>query len=86
MGAQESVVLPKACIMLIHGFGGGVFSWRHIMKSLASQCCCPVLAFDRPGFGLVRHATASQPPFLLPLAVPLVNMHIRASVRIHMDE
>lgn len=44
----------KACIMLIHGFGGGVFSWRHVMKSLVKECCCPVLAFDRPGFGLVR--------------------------------
>lgn len=39
-------------IVLVHGFGGGVFSWRHVMGSLARQCKCPVAAFDRPGWGL----------------------------------
>ncbi|XP_019458496.1 PREDICTED: uncharacterized protein LOC109358620 isoform X1 [Lupinus angustifolius] len=39
-------------IVLIHGFGGGVFSWRHIMGSLARQSNCTVAAFDRPGWGL----------------------------------
>lgn len=39
-------------IVLIHGFGGGVFSWRHVMNSLARQSNCTVAAFDRPGWGL----------------------------------
>jgi pimeloyl-ACP methyl ester carboxylesterase len=38
-------------IVLIHGFGAGVFCWRHIMEALAMQCHCRVVAFDRPGFG-----------------------------------
>ena len=38
-------------IVLVHGFGGGVFAWRHIMEALALQCQCRVVAFDRPAFG-----------------------------------
>jgi len=39
-------------IVLVHGFGGGVFSWRHIMAPLARETGCRVVAFDRPAFGL----------------------------------
>ncbi|KAF2282996.1 hypothetical protein GH714_043058 [Hevea brasiliensis] len=39
-------------IVLIHGFGGGVFSWRHVMGVLGRQVGCTVAAFDRPGWGL----------------------------------
>ncbi|KAF8393280.1 hypothetical protein HHK36_021521 [Tetracentron sinense] len=39
-------------IILVHGFGGGVFSWRHVMGVLAQQVGCTVAAFDRPGWGL----------------------------------
>ncbi|KAK9811616.1 hypothetical protein WJX72_007022 [[Myrmecia] bisecta] len=39
-------------VVLIHGFGGGVFAWRHIMPALAQHCNCRVVAFDRPAFGL----------------------------------
>lgn len=42
----------EKCIVLIHGFGGGAFSWRHVMENLAGMAGCRVLAFDRPGFGL----------------------------------
>lgn len=38
-------------ILLVHGFGGGVFAWRHVMEALAMQCHCRVVAFDRPAFG-----------------------------------
>lgn len=38
-------------IVLIHGYGGGTFSWRHIMGALARTCGCRVIAFDRPAFG-----------------------------------
>ncbi|KAJ4909027.1 alpha/beta-Hydrolases superfamily protein [Raphanus sativus] len=39
-------------VVLVHGFGGGVFSWRNVMPSLAHQLGCLVTAFDRPGWGL----------------------------------
>ncbi|KAE8710960.1 Alpha/beta-hydrolase domain-containing protein isoform 2 [Hibiscus syriacus] len=39
-------------IVLVHGFGGGVFSWRHVIGVLARQVGCLVAAFDRPGWGL----------------------------------
>lgn len=42
----------KFGIVLVHGFGGGVFSWRHVMGVLARQVGCTVVAFDRPGWGL----------------------------------
>ncbi|KAI3716291.1 hypothetical protein L6452_23525 [Arctium lappa] len=39
-------------IVLVHGFGGGVFSWRHVMGVLSRHLNCIVVAFDRPGWGL----------------------------------
>ncbi|MFS7909700.1 putative hydrolase [Helianthus anomalus] len=42
----------KFGVVLVHGFGGGVFSWRHIMTVLSRQVNCVVAAFDRPGWGL----------------------------------
>ncbi|KAK9793203.1 hypothetical protein WJX73_006067 [Symbiochloris irregularis] len=39
-------------VILTHGFGAGVFAWRHIMQPLANKTGCRVLAFDRVGFGL----------------------------------
>ncbi|KAK9908457.1 hypothetical protein WJX75_008214 [Coccomyxa subellipsoidea] len=51
---------PGACILLVHPFGGGVFSWRHIMQPLADACQCPVVAFDRPGFGLTSRPSVTQ--------------------------
>jgi pimeloyl-ACP methyl ester carboxylesterase len=39
-------------VVLVHGFGGGVFSWRHISGMLARQVGATVVAFDRPGWGL----------------------------------
>ncbi|KAL4458374.1 hypothetical protein ABPG75_013239 [Micractinium tetrahymenae] len=61
------LALPLGCrgpadtgLVLIHSFGGGTFAWRHIMQPLADSCGLPVLAFDRPGFGLTdRPAVAS---------------------------
>ncbi|TVU35775.1 hypothetical protein EJB05_17678 [Eragrostis curvula] len=48
----EAGELGKFAIVLVHGFGGGVFSWRHVSNLLARQVGCTVLAFDRPGWGL----------------------------------
>lgn len=38
-------------IILIHSFGGGVHSWRHVMQPLADVAGVVTIAFDRPGFG-----------------------------------
>ncbi|XP_076933033.1 uncharacterized protein LOC143598782 [Bidens hawaiensis] len=42
----------KFGVVLVHGFGGGVFSWRHVMAVMSRQVNCVVAAFDRPGWGL----------------------------------
>ena len=49
---QNAEDIGQVGIVLIHGFGGGVFSWRHVMTPLARQSNCTVAAFDRPGWGL----------------------------------
>jgi pimeloyl-ACP methyl ester carboxylesterase len=38
-------------IVLLHGFGGSVFSWKRSWRGL-TDISHTVLAFDRPGFGL----------------------------------
>ncbi|KAJ3695236.1 hypothetical protein LUZ60_000613 [Juncus effusus] len=48
----EMEVNCKSGVVLVHGFGGGVFSWRHVSRVLARQVGCNVVAFDRPGWGL----------------------------------
>lgn len=39
-------------VVFIHSFGGGVFSWRNVMGTVAREVGCRVVAFDRPGWGL----------------------------------
>jgi len=39
-------------LLLLHGFGASVFSWREVMEPLADQGT--VVAFDRPAFGLTE--------------------------------
>ncbi len=39
-------------LMLLHGFGASVFSWREVMGPLAENH--RVIAFDRPAFGLTE--------------------------------
>ncbi|EFJ22111.1 hypothetical protein SELMODRAFT_106067 [Selaginella moellendorffii] len=50
----------KNGVILIHGFGGGVFSWRHVMNPLARQTRSTVVAFDRPGWGLTSRPSRSE--------------------------
>lgn len=38
--------------VLLHGFGASTFSWRSVADPLSEQM--PVVAFDRPGFGLTE--------------------------------
>jgi len=47
-------------VVFIHGFGGGVFSWRHVMGSVAREVGCRVVAFDRPGWGLTTRPQRSE--------------------------
>lgn len=46
MGSGEPVII------LLHGFGASVFSWREVMTPLANHGT--VIAFDRPAFGLTQ--------------------------------
>nr|XP_043626525.1 uncharacterized protein LOC122597986 [Erigeron canadensis] len=47
-------------IVLVHGFGGGVFSWRHVMGVLSRHVNCVVAAFDRPGWGLTSRSRREE--------------------------
>eukprot|EP00884_Botryococcus_braunii_P013857 jgi/Botrbrau1/22472/Bobra.114_2s0002.1 len=49
-----------AVVLIIHGFGCGVFSWRAVQQPLADACGWPVVVFDRPGFGLTSRAEAER--------------------------
>eukprot|EP00899_Mesostigma_viride_P003226 jgi/Mesvir1/12904/Mv05929-RA.1 len=43
---------PFDCLVMMHGFGASAYSWEAVMPSLAQQLRVPVVAFDRPAFGL----------------------------------
>ncbi|MBM4467524.1 MAG: alpha/beta hydrolase [Chloroflexi bacterium] len=48
-------------LVLLHGFGASVFSWREVMEPLSE--IGTVIAFDRPAFGLTERPL---PPFIPP--------------------
>lgn len=52
----------KLCLpmILLHGFGASVFSWKNVMKPLAEATCSKVLAFDRPAFGLTSRVNLTS--------------------------
>ncbi|XP_028778906.1 uncharacterized protein LOC114735384 [Neltuma alba] len=47
-------------MILLHGFGASVFSWKKVMKLLAEVSGSKVLAFDRPAFGLTSRVNFSS--------------------------
>lgn len=47
-------------MILLHGFGASVFSWKTVMKPLAEATGSKVLAFDRPAFGLTSRVNLSN--------------------------
>ncbi|XP_031485717.2 uncharacterized protein LOC116254460 [Nymphaea colorata] len=49
-------------MILLHGFGATVFSWRKVMKPLAHLVGSSVLAFDRPAFGLTSRVDYPPKP------------------------
>jgi len=55
-------------VVLIHGFGGGTFSWRLVMGALAARAACRVVALDRPGFGCGAPRRPAAPARRMPPA------------------
>ena len=57
--ANNEILLPvqamgsETGIVFMHGYGGGAFSWRHVLGPLARSTGCRVIAFDRPAFGVL---------------------------------
>lgn len=45
-------------LVLLHGFGASLFSWREVMAPLAAQH--RVIAFDRPAFGLTQRPLRNE--------------------------
>lgn len=45
-------------LLLLHGFGASVFSWREVMEPLSE--IGTVIAFDRPAFGLTERPLPGQ--------------------------
>jgi pimeloyl-ACP methyl ester carboxylesterase len=49
----EAGVATDPALILIHGFGGSTFGWRHVVEPLAASGW-HVVALDLPGFGLAE--------------------------------
>ena len=47
-------------IILLHGFGASAFSWREVIEPLTLAGCGPIVAYDRPAFGLTERPTGWQ--------------------------
>jgi pimeloyl-ACP methyl ester carboxylesterase len=50
-------------MILLHGFGASVFSWREVMEPLGERLyeLGTVIAFDRPAFGLTERPLSWEP-------------------------
>jgi len=59
-------------LILLHGFGASVFSWREVMGSLSQYGT--VIAYDRPAFGLTERPTEweGENPYSLQAQVDLL--------------
>jgi pimeloyl-ACP methyl ester carboxylesterase len=53
---QEAAATVPTAFVLLHGFGASTFSWREVAEPLATRM--PVVAFDRPAFGLTERPLA----------------------------
>ena len=56
--ACAAPVTGRLAVVLLHGFGASVFSWRHVLPLLAEGR--QVVAFDRPAFGLTSRPAAGE--------------------------
>jgi pimeloyl-ACP methyl ester carboxylesterase len=48
----------EPCMVLLHGFGASLFSWREVMTPLSELGT--VIAYDRPGFGLTDRPVVEE--------------------------
>ncbi len=55
-------------IILLHGFGASVFSWREVIAPLAKNAT--VIAYDRPAFGLTSRPMPGEWSGSSPYAIP----------------
>ena len=57
IAGQGEPAAEDLALVLLHGFGASVFSWREVMEPLAESLASEigtVIAFDRPAFGLTE--------------------------------
>jgi pimeloyl-ACP methyl ester carboxylesterase len=47
---------------MLHGFGGGAFSWRLVAAAVAAKTHTRCVMLDRPGFGLTERPDRSDFP------------------------
>ncbi len=50
MPSASSTATADTALVLLHGFGASTFTWHAVAEELSGTL--PVVAFDRPGFGL----------------------------------
>lgn len=64
-----------AAIILLHGFGASVFSWREVIEPLALAGFGAIIAYDRPAFGFTERPTRwqGQNPYSLMGQVALLD-------------
>lgn len=85
-GSADATLTPRdAAVVLLHGFGASTFSWEPVATSLGERM--PVVAFDRPGFGLTSRpmtwtgADPYSPEYQAELTVKLMDrLGIRRAV------
>ena len=58
--ADETGADTPVAFVLLHGFGASTFSWESVAPRLSETL--PVLAFDRPGFGLTERPLEWEGP------------------------
>ncbi|GAB5354454.1 hypothetical protein AAMO2058_000120300 [Amorphochlora amoebiformis] len=77
---KEGVRVGKPALVLIHGFNGCTFSWRHVLQPLADAVGGRVIAFDRPPFGLSERPTSwtGENPYSASAAINLTTALTRA--------
>ncbi|KAJ6831683.1 uncharacterized protein M6B38_347930 [Iris pallida] len=59
---EEGTASTGLPVILLHGFGASLFSWRRVMQPLARAVRSKVLAFDRPAFGLTSRERRDSVP------------------------
>jgi pimeloyl-ACP methyl ester carboxylesterase len=63
IAGQGEPTAENLTLVLLHGFGASVFSWREVMEPLAESLASEagtVIAFDRPAFGLTERPLPGQ--------------------------